>query len=216
MMPSLWLVKAISNAIRNYQKLVTTYANTLKTYSTSLSAFVQWMVHQKTSLMLNGSVGYNYYKSKELNLKNDRFNTNFFANVTQYLPWKLQLSGFAGMWGGSISDLYGRMGTIFFHGFSLQRSFLKEDRLTVQLQAVVPFSGKYMSVKQYLTQGDVTGWTRYEQQSRKFQISVSYRFGSLTTRVKKADKTIENDDLIGSGKQSGNTGGVTGGMGGNN
>ena len=196
---------------------VSTYANTLKTYSTTLSAFVQWMAHKKTSIMLNGSVGYNYYKSNELNLKNDRVSGNFFANVTQFLPWKLQLSGFAGMWGGGINDLYGHMGTIFFHGFSLQRSFLKEDRLTVQLQAIVPFSGKYMSVKNYLTHGDVTGWTRYEQVTRKFGISLSYRFGSLSTHVKKANKTIENDDLVGSGKQSGNTGGgVTGGMGGGN
>ena len=196
---------------------VSTYANTLKTYSTTLSAFVQWMVAQKTNLMLNGSFGYHYYKSNELNLTNDRFSGNFFANLTQYLPWKLQLSGFAGIYGGSISGLYGRMGTVFFHGFSLQRSFLKDDRLTVQLQAVVPFSGKYMSVKNYVTQGDVTGWTRYEQQVRQIGISLSYRFGSLSTRVKKADKSIENDDLIGSGKQSGNTGGgVTGGMGGGN
>ena len=194
---------------------VSTYANTLKTYSTSMSAFVQWMLHQKTSLMLNGSIGYNYYKSDELGLKNDRISSNFFANVTQFLPWKLQLSGFVGMWGGGISDLYGRMGTIFFHGFSMQRSFLKEDRLTVQLQAVMPFGGKNLSVKQYLTQGDVTGWTRYEQTVRKFGISVSYRFGSLKNSVKKADKTIQNDDLIGSGKQSGNTGNTPmgGGMG---
>ena len=196
---------------------VSTYANTLKTYSTTVSAFVQWMMTQKTNIMLNGSIGYNYYKSKELGLKNDRVSGNFFANVTQFLPWKLQLSGFAGMWGGGISDLYGRMGTVFFHGFSLQRSFLKEDRLTVQLQAVMPFGGKYMSMKNYITQGDVTGWSRYEQQARRFGINISYRFGSLTTRVKKADKSIENDDLIGSGKQSGNTGtGVTGGMGGGN
>ena len=196
---------------------VSTYANTLKTYSTSLSAFVQWMVLKKTNIMFNGSIGYNYYKSKELGLKNDRVSGNFFANVTQYLPWKLQLSGFAGMWGGGITDLYGRMGTIFFHGLSLQRSFLKEDRLTVQLMAQNPFSGKYMSMKNYITQGDVTGWTRYEQrQGGKFGISVSYRFGSLSTRVKKAEKTIENDDLIGSGKQSGGTGsGMSGGMGGN-
>ena len=196
---------------------VSTYANTLKTYSTTLSAFVQWMMTKKTNVMLNGSVGYNYYKSNELGLKNDRVSGNFFANVTQFLPWKLQLSGFAGMWGGGITDLYGRMGTIFFHGFSLQRSFLKEDRLTVQLQAVVPFSGKYMSVKNYITQGDVTGWTRYEQQARRFGINISYRFGSLKTSVKKADKSIENDDLIGSGKQSGSTGNSpTGGMGGGN
>ena len=197
---------------------VSTYANTLKTYSTTLSAFVQWMMTSKTNLMLNGSIGYNYYKSNELGLKNDRVSGNFFANVTQFLPWKVQLSGFAGMWGGGINDLYGRMGTIFFHGLSLQRSFLKEDRLTVQLIAQNPFGGKYMSMKNYMTQGDVTGWTRYEQrQGRKFGISVSYRFGSLTTRVKKADKSIENDDLIGSGKQSAGAGNTPGGgMGGGN
>ena len=196
---------------------VSTYANTLKTYSTTVSAFVQWMLSQKTNVMLNGSIGYNYYKSKELGLKNDRVSGNFFANVTQFLPWKLQLSGFAGMWGGGITDLYGRMGTVFFHGFSLQRSFLKEDRLTVQLQAIVPFGGKYMSMKNYMTQGDVTGWTRFEQNARRFGINISYRFGSLSTRVKKSDKTIENDDLIGSGKQSGNTGNTpVGGMGGAN
>lgn len=193
---------------------VSTYANTLKTYSTTLSAFVQWMMLQKTNVMFNGSIGFNYYKSKELGLKNDRISGNFFANVTQFLPWKLQLSGFAGLWGGSVNDLYGYMGSVFFHGFSLQRSFLKEDRLTVQLQAIMPFSGKTMSVKQYLTQGDVTGWTRYEQTTRKFGIQVSYRFGSLKNSVKKADKTIENDDLIGSGKQSGGSNSpVGGGMG---
>ena len=183
---------------------VSTYANTLKTYATSLSAFVQWMPHTKTSVMLNGSIGYNYYKSKELDLKNDRMSGNFFANVTQFLPWKMQLSGFAGLMGGGLTDLYGHMGNVFFHGFSLQRSFLKEDRLTVQLQAMMPFSGKTLSVKTYQTRGDVTGWTRYEQVTRRFGISVSYRFGSLKTSVKKADKTIENDDLIGgSSKQSG-------------
>ena len=194
---------------------VSTYANTLKTYSTTLSAFVQWMMTQKTNIMFNGSIGYNYYKSKELGLKNDRISGNFFANVTQYLPWKLRLTGFAGLQGGGISDLYGRMGTVFFHGMGLQRSFLKEDRLTVQLQAVVPFSGKYMSVKNYITQGDVTGWTRYEQQVRQVVVSVSYRFGSLKTSVKKADKSIDNNDLIGSGKQSGSTGSnvPTGGLG---
>ena len=182
---------------------VSTYANTLKTYSTSLSAFVQWMALQKTNLMFNGSISYNYYKSNELGLKNDRVSGNFFANVTQYLPWKIQLSGFAGLWGGGVTDLYGHMGTMFFHGLSVQRSFLKEDRLTVRLMAQCPFGGKNMSFKSYMTQGDVTGWTRYEQVSRKFGLSISYRFGSLTAHVKKADKTIENDDLIGSGKQSG-------------
>ena len=196
---------------------VSTYANTLKTYSTSLSAFVQWMLHQKTNVMLNGSISYNYYKSSELGLKNDRVSGNFFANVTQFLPWKLQLSGFAGMWGGNLNGLYGHSGYGFYHGLSMQRSFLKEDRLTVQLIAANPFQKSWTN-KSYTTQGDVTGWSRYENDrwSRQYAISISYRFGSLKSHVKKTDKTIENDDLMGGSKPSDNSGSVVGGMGGGN
>ena len=190
---------------------VSTYANTLKTYSTNLSGFVQWMPFEKTSVMFNGSIGYNYYKSKELGLKNDRISGSFFANVTQFLPWKLQLSAFAGMWSGGVQDLYGYMGNVFMHGFSMQRSFLKEDRLTVMVMASNPFGGKYMGMKSHITQGDVTGWYKNERMARTLAISVSYRFGSLKSSVKKADKTIENDDLLNSGKKSGSSDGVAGG-----
>ena len=194
---------------------VSTYANTLKTYSTSLSAFVQWMAFQKTNLMLNGSIGYDYYKSSELDLKNDRLNGSVFANITQYLPWKLQASAYVGMWCGGISSVYGHSGSINFHGLSLQRSFLKEDRLTVQLMAANPFSNA-MTYKSYTTQGDVTGWSSSENRrwSRQFVLTVSYRFGSLKTSVKKTSKTIENDDLIGNSKQ--NSGGATGAAGAGN
>ena len=76
-----------------------------------------------------------------------------------------------------------------------------------------PFGGKYTSFTQYTDQGDVTGWSRGEQRQRQFGVSISYRFGSLRTSVKKADKTIENDDLIGGGRQSGNTGTGNGAVG---
>ena len=192
---------------------VSTYANTLKTFSSTLSGFVQWMMTQKTNVIFNGSIGYTNYKSRELDLENSGVSGNFFANVTQYLPWKLQLTGYAGMWGGYIGDLYGHMGTTFWHGFALQRSFLKEDRLTVNLMAGNPFGGKHMSFKQYTDHGDVTGWSCSQHVSRQFVVAVSYRFGSLSTYVKKSSKTIENDDLLDSGKKSGSDGGV-GGMGG--
>ena len=196
---------------------VSTYANTLKTFSSSLSGFVQWMMTQKTNVIFNGSIGYTNYKSHELNLENGRTSTSFFVNVTQYLPWKLQLTGFVGLWGGYVSDLYGHMGTSCWNGFGLQRSFLKEDRLTVQMFAVNPF-GKNMTFKNYTDHGDVTGVYSAKRMARQFVLSVSYRFGTLSTYVKKASKTIENDDLLDSGKKSGSGatgGGMPGGMGGN-
>ena len=67
-----------------------------------------------------------------------------------------------------------------------------------------------MTYKSYTTQGDVTGWSSSENRrwARQFVLTVSYRFGSLKTYVKKTSKTIENDDLIGNSKQNG--GGATG------
>ena len=189
---------------------VQTYANTVKRYNSGMSAFVQWMPFTGTNVMLNGMLNYQYMKSKELNLKNDRLGASAFTNITQFLPWKLQASFFFGMWNGGISDLYGHMGTAYFHGLSLQRSFLKEDRLTVQFMAENPFGHKYSEFNSYVDRGDVTSVNIDDQTSRGVAISLSYRFGSLRTSVKKTSKTIENDDLIGSGKQSGSGAGMGG------
>ncbi len=196
---------------------VSTYANTLKRRSSYLSAYVQWMAHEKTNIMLNGSVGYNYFKSKELDLKNDGFSGSMYLNVTQYLPWSLELSCYAGMWGGGTYDVYGhRSSTTFFHGLGLQRSFLSEDRLTVQLSASNPFK-KYNTYSQNIDQGDVTGWSRGRYAQHSFDISVSFRFGSLKASVKRANNSIQNDDLIGGGGGSGSGSGSSGGgMGGGN
>ena len=193
---------------------VSTFANTLKRRSGYLSAYVQWMAHEKTNIMLNGSVGYNYFKSKELNLKNDGFSRSLYVNVTQYLPWSLEFTGYAGMWGGGAYDVYGhRSSTSFSHGFGLQRSFLSEERLTVQLSASNPFK-KYSKYSQSIDQGDVTGWSSGRYLQRSFDISVSFRFGSLKASVKRANNSIQNDDLVGGGNSGGgsSSGGGKGGQ----
>ncbi len=195
---------------------VSTYANTLKSCNTYMSAFVQWMLHEKTSLMLNTSIGYNYYKSEDMGLKNDRLSGSCYANVNQTLPWKLELSAYGGLWTGGTYDLYGHGQSVMgYHGLGLQRSFLSDDRLTIRLSASNPFK-KTVKYERTIDKGDVTGWSKYEYNQRRFDISVSFRFGSLQTSVKRTDKSIENDDLMGGGKSGGGGGGSSsgGGMGG--
>ena len=151
-------------------------------------------------------------RSTALGLKNARWSTFFYAQITQQLPWKLTLTANAGQWGGDISGLYGYMGTAWFYGLSLQRSFLKEDRLTVRLSANRPFSSDKMEWSNYTTQGDVLGssTTRYHQ--ARLSLNVTWRFGSLRARVKKTDTTIDNNDLVG-GSSQGAGGAATGGNG---
>ena len=195
---------------------VSTYANTLKSRNLGLSGFMQWTISKNTSFTFNGNVGHSRYKSDELSLENKRWNSFFYAQVNQQLPWKLRLSVSGGEWSGGINGLYGHYCGSWFYNLGLQRSFLKEDRLTVRLSADNFLnSSKFNTMKSYISQGDYTGWSKNKWLSRGFRISISYRFGSLKARVKTTAKTIENNDVVGGSQQGGAGGsGGTGGSGG--
>jgi hypothetical protein len=49
------------------------------------------------------------------------------------------------------------------------------------------------------------------QRSQRLQLSVTYSFGKLNTQVKKAKRSIVNDDIVG-GSSEGMGGNNTGGM----
>ena len=184
--------------------LVSTYANTLKSRELGLSGFMQWTITPATTFIFNGNVGHSTYESKELGLKNKRWDSFFYSQITQLLPWKLRLSASVGEWSGGINGLYGYSTGSWFYNLSLQRSFLKEDRLTVRLSADNFFnSSKYNTFKSYTNQGDYTGWDCTKWIARGFKISVTYRFGSIKASVKRTDKTIENDDVVGGIQQGG-------------
>ncbi|MBQ4367092.1 MAG: hypothetical protein II786_03305 [Muribaculaceae bacterium] len=73
----------------------------------------------------------------------------------------------------------------------------------MRISAQQPFAGKYHSFISHTTQGEYTGWNKVKWADRSVSLSVSYRFGSLNARVKKADKTIENSDVVGGSSAGG-------------
>ncbi|MBO4814946.1 MAG: outer membrane beta-barrel protein [Muribaculaceae bacterium] len=184
---------------------ISTYENGLTSRVASLSGFFQWQIHAKTSLMFNGQFGYGKVKNKALNLKAEGWSMFFFSQLTQKLPWKLRLTANGGMWKQEPS-LYGHSSANGFYSFGLQRSFLKDDRLTISVNANKPFSSRYNCFKSYTDRGDYTGWNKMWFDQRQFTFSISYRFGSLKAQVKKADKTIENNDVVGGSSQGGTQG----------
>ena len=174
-----------------------TYDNVGKYRNSSLHAYAQWTITPTTQLMINADMGNIHYRNDQLNLTNDKWYFGAFGNVNQQLPWKLRVSAYFNRMDWGFSDVYTRYPARYFYGFSLQRSFLKEDRLTVRLQANNPFSGKYDVGESHTVNGDVLGYAKTWQHTRNFYFSISYRFGSLKAQVKKTAKTIENDDLQG-------------------
>ena len=83
------------------------------------------------------------------------------------------------------------------YAFTLQRSFLRNDRLTVRLLACAPFH-KDMHNKTRTTQGDIIGWGDkiLASNGRYLKLTISYRFGKLKASVKKTETTIENSDEV--------------------
>ena len=78
---------------------------------------------------------------------------------------------------------------------SLQRSFFK-DKLTVSLFSSCLFeTNKALTTKN--VRGDYTGFSRAISRARNFGVTVSLQLGKMKAKVKKADRTIQNDDIVG-------------------
>ena len=159
--------------------------------------YVQWKPFDGTTLVVNNNLRYEHYENPNLGYRTFGWSDNYYANLTQQLPWKLQLyiSSY-GKIGCSPSTVYNMQHSWFGYYFSLQRSFLKDDRLTVRLSANAPFN-KQWSMEADVVNGDFydhqTSWNR----ARSFSLSLTWRFGSLKASVKKTEHSIENDDVVG-------------------
>ena len=176
-----------------------TYANDQQLRRLSLEGYVQWRPFAKTTFVTNLNFSHNHLKNPTNGMTQNCDNLSYYVNISQQLPWQLSLSANAfGQFGHSSQSIYAYSRSWHRYSFSLQRSFLKENRLTVRLTANSPFN-KHQHYKTRTTQGDFLGWgdNVYAGNGRYFRLSITYRFGSLKAKVKKTDTTIVNDDEIG-------------------
>ena len=175
----------------------TTYGNIIDYRRFTVTAYTQWKPFSTTTIVFNGAVNRKYMANPNLALKLDQWEANGYFHLTQQLPWKLK---FTTSGGGSIahspSSVYAYNGPYSWYDFSIQRSFLKDDRLTVRILASQPFT-KYYKSSQHTVNGDCLS-DRYSRYcSSYYSVSVRFRFGSLKASVKKTDTTIENSDVVG-------------------
>ena len=178
-------------------KTVSTYGNVLNSRAVGMHTYAQWQPFAGTTLVINASVGHIYYKNPSLGLTMQGWEADGYAQLSQKLPWKLMLSASGGgQIGNEPDNVYGYSKGWHWYNFSLQRSFLKEDRLTVRLMSR-PFGNKQNHWKEYTKQGDYTGLQQGHHRQERFALQLSWRFGKLNASVKKTEKTIENSDVVG-------------------
>ena len=201
----------INNGIERYSfmnngVMESTYGNVSKTKQTRLSLWANWNPGSKTRISINASGSYADYKSEAINSHNYGFQGNLFGNIQQTLPWKLRLSLYGGGSTPYIS-LQGEGSSYYFYGIGLSRSFLKEDRLNVSISTSNIFQ-KYQTYSSETLTDTFRSWSESKSPNRYVGVSISWRFGELKTQVKKAARSINNDDVKAGGN---NTGGNTGG-----
>ncbi|MBQ9677413.1 MAG: TonB-dependent receptor [Prevotella sp.] len=174
-----------------------TYDNIQRYRRATFEQYVQWRPFETTTLVFNNTARYEHYENPNLGYRTFGWSDNYYVNLTQKLPWRLQLSLSAyGKIGHNPSNVYYMQHSWYGYYASLQRSFLKDDRLTVRLMTDDPFD-HYTKYCNEAVNGDFRDLSTSYNRGRQFAISVSYRFGSLKASVKKAERTIENDDVVG-------------------
>ena len=174
-----------------------TYDNIQRYRRFGFEQYVQWRPFNTTTLVINNNVRYEHHENPNLGFSNYGWSDNYYFDISQQLPWKLRFSlGGYGQMGHRPNDVYNMNHSWYGYYFMLQRSFLKEDRLTVQVGCNDLFSKERCFVAETIN-GDYYDRTNSYNPTRQFNISVTYRFGSLRAQVKKVDHSIENDDLVG-------------------
>lgn len=174
-----------------------TYENMLHQKALTFSAFANWRLSQKTSLNFNGSASYSDFRCYRTDDHNYGASANFHLGLQQQLPWKLKANVMGG-YGTAAPQAQGKGTSHYFHLLTLSRSFLNEDRLTVTAQAV-----NFIHPRQKFRTTVETDAFRSVQTMRlepyRIGVSISYRIGKLQTSVKKAQRSIQNDDVLSGG-----------------
>ena len=182
------------------RKDVSTYQNVLKSKVFGISSYTEWTPFTGTSFTLNASMRYARITLPTPYLKNSGCGGGIYFNWEQKIPWELTLTtSIGGEYGNRIYDPYAIEGHWFYYDFTLTRRFFK-NKLTVSISAESPFI-KERSSTYRIVQGDYTGYERPVMKPQRFGIGFSWSFGKLKASVKKAERSIQNDDLVGGGKK---------------
>ena len=176
-----------------------TYGNIMRYRRLQVEGYAQWKPFDGTTFVANLNYRRVVHKNSDLNLQLTCHPLNYYFYISQHLPWKLLATAYTyGQMGHSHVDVYSYNRSWNRYAFTLQRSFLSEDRLTVRVMANSPFN-KNQHSQTCTVQGDIAGWgdNIHNSNGRYFLLAFTYRFGKLKASVKKTETTIENSDVVG-------------------
>ena len=182
--------------------LYTSYENIGRSQSFNLNAYVNWNASKNTRVYVNSRLRYTDMNDGGT-LSNSGWAAFAYGGAQQTLPknWNISFNMYA--YTPSVT-LQGRSSSYSSYTLSVQKSWMKK-RLNLTLSAS-NFLKKYKTYESSTTDTyfEAANWSKSVVQ--RFAVTVSYRIGELKASVRKAERSISNDDVK-SGGGSGNSGG---------
>jgi outer membrane receptor protein involved in Fe transport len=171
---------------------VTTYENIGHYQRFGTSMYINYNPIKWLRVWVNLFGSYSQFRNNDYAY--DNFGGDIWLGAQFTLPWKLRFN--AGGGGATPWSGYKYRGSIWYnYYFSLQRSFLKGDKLTLGINSSNLFE-KYRYYTNKSWDDNVYETTsKTKQISRIFRFSINWRFGEMKAEIKKADRGISNDDL---------------------
>ena len=180
--------------------IVSTYGNVQKRREAGLLTYTRWQPFRGTTLSLNASAKYARIAVPAPEVENKGWSGSVFLDYGQKLPWKLHFdTSLALQCGRPIHGPYAYEARWHNYRFTINRSFLN-DRLSVAVYANMPFTTRE-KYRYRTVHGDYTGYNLSWDKTRFFGIRASWSFGKLKASVKKTERSILNDDLVGGVKK---------------
>ncbi|WP_266204512.1 TonB-dependent receptor domain-containing protein [Pontibacter kalidii] len=203
-----------NNAIQSYTTFnpadsvsSTTFDNIGRNNTTTLSINSNATFFKKLSVNLNGSVSYSQLSGNIAGV--DLENSGISGNIYSYANYRFEKNWRAGVNLGYYAPrvmLQGESAGQFWNGFSLSKSFLKDEKASISLSVQNPF-GKYFTGYSDLSGLNFEQRSEYRYLRRRASIGFNYRFGKLKEDIKRTKRGIKNDDLKSGGGDNGGGGG---------
>ncbi len=169
----------------------TTYKNIGKTQMTYLSGYFSWNFFKNTKLYCNFWVDYSDYNDRQ-SLHNYGWYFSNYTSLQQTLPKDWNISAGISAWTSNPSLQSNSKGN-WYYQIRVQKSMLK-NRLTFSAFGNDLFRGS----RHYKTTMDAANFHLFQDNwwsNTRWGVTVSWRIGELSSGVKKAQKTISNDDV---------------------
>lgn len=190
--------------VENNEILYATYRNMAKTQSYTQNLYTNLSFSKKFRLGLNVTAIYTEVESRlDEALQNDGWGFRSNGWMQYSLMKGFRLTAYGGYYKNAPS-LQSKSIGYDYSGINLSKYFLK-DKLTV----TVGVNEAFYNEKKW----EHERWTEYVYQKstsyrpgRNYRFGISYRFGEMNTQVKKASKSINNDDVKKGSEGNGSSG----------